>query len=335
MNEKDFMEKLNNLDDESVEEIAENYPVLDENSKRRILKQCMKKSGLSDSDIEITENTEDTDIYENAEEENSVSGIERYDRPLWHRYIGSAAALIVAIVGIASVVVLHGNMNNNDNFDISNPSIISDGGNGEQSQKTQIVSGSYIDKGYNSNGFDYAAQNDYQGMVVGGTTTATTSEVTNSSTEVSDIPETDNNQYDDIPEQNEEPEQPITEPPETNPPATNPPTANTTVTNPPTTNISTTVSAEAESQTTDLSVTGTTETTTVEPQKTFIEGRYFVAIDNPAGIIYDGFEFSADGIIKPFVFDIPDGNFKYYTEAEGPYGHEIIDMRSPKSVKEV
>ena len=32
-NEKDFMERLNNLDDSSVEEIAKNYPALDENAK--------------------------------------------------------------------------------------------------------------------------------------------------------------------------------------------------------------------------------------------------------------------------------------------------------------
>ena len=37
-NEKDFMNSLNDLDDLSVEEIAENYPALDEKSKKRILK---------------------------------------------------------------------------------------------------------------------------------------------------------------------------------------------------------------------------------------------------------------------------------------------------------
>lgn len=51
-NKKDFMEQLNDLDEEAVSEIAENFPALDDNEKKRILKQCLQKSGLPDDDIE-------------------------------------------------------------------------------------------------------------------------------------------------------------------------------------------------------------------------------------------------------------------------------------------
>lgn len=163
-NIKDFMEHLTNLDDYSVEEIAENYPALEENQKRRILKKCLEKSNLSDDNIQMTENNDFT------EENDEVSGIEHYDKPIWHKYMSSVATLIVAIVGITSVIILRGNINNDDDFNISTPPIVSEVS--ENSQVTIIVTGSYIDNGYNANGFDYAGQNDYSGIIVGGTTTA-------------------------------------------------------------------------------------------------------------------------------------------------------------------
>lgn len=163
-NIKDFMEQFTDLDDDSVEEIAENYPALEENQKRRILKKCLEKSNLSCENIQITENNDF------IEENDEVSGIEHYDKPIWRKYMSSVATLIVAIVGITSVIVLRGNINDNDDFDVSTPPIISE--TSENSQVTIIVTGSYIDNGYNANGFDYAGQNDYSGIIVGGTTTA-------------------------------------------------------------------------------------------------------------------------------------------------------------------
>ncbi len=46
-NDKDFMNQFNNLNDVSVEEIAEKYPGLRKKTKKRILKQCMKKDVFS------------------------------------------------------------------------------------------------------------------------------------------------------------------------------------------------------------------------------------------------------------------------------------------------
>ncbi|MBO5104554.1 MAG: hypothetical protein J6B74_05770, partial [Ruminococcus sp.] len=101
---KDFMEQLNNLDDISVEEIAENYPALDEHSKKRILNKCMKKSGFS------------TGIDDDGREEIVVSGTERYNRAVWYKYAASAAAFVIAVVGITSVVLIHRNLNGDEDF---------------------------------------------------------------------------------------------------------------------------------------------------------------------------------------------------------------------------
>lgn len=285
-NEKDFMENLTDLDGEAVEEIAEDYPALDENIQNRILKQCLRKSGLPDDDIEVTENT-GTYEDDSDEDEISVSGIERYDRPMWHKYASSVAVMVVAIVGIASVVVLHGNLNNNDDFDISSPPVVSDVA--PTNQGTEIVTGSYIDNGYVANGgIDYADQNDYQGIVVGGTT-ASEPDSSVDSANSGELPETVNNIS--TPEQNNQPQ--VTAPPATAPPVTEAPTA------PPAT----------EPPTEALS----------EVQKTFLNGRYFIVSDNGK---YDGFEFSTDGTIKQFLLNIPDG-FKRYTDTV--YGYEIIE----------
>lgn len=305
-NKKDFMEQLNDLDEEAVSEISENFPALDDNEKKRILKQCLQKSGIPDDDIEIIEETESFD----DDDEVSVSGIERYDTPVWRKYASSAAALVVAVVGIASVIVLHGNMNRNDEFEMSDPPVLSS--SYEESQITKIVSGSYIDNGYNSNGFDYANQNDYQGIVVGSTTTTTITSETTVNSVVNDVPEPDNNDYDDVPVQNEQPDTPQV----TSPPATNPPTTNSPVTTLP---VTTTLSVVTEFQTTTaLSATEPTESTSDEVQKTFLEGRYFIVADNGK---FDGFEFYPDGTIKQFLLNVPDG-FKRYSDVV--YGYEII-----------
>lgn len=55
-------------------------------------------------------------------------------------------------------------------------------------------------------------------------------------------------------------------------------------------------------------------------QKSYLEGRYFIVIDNGK---YNGFEFSLDGTIRPFTFDVPYGNFKRYTGEI--LGYELIE----------
>ncbi len=99
-NKNDFMNRLSNLDDFSVEEIAEKYPALDKKTKKRILKQCMKKDVFfSESGCE-------------GKDEITVSGTERYKRRHLYRYrfVASAAAFVLAVMGITSVCMLNRNL---------------------------------------------------------------------------------------------------------------------------------------------------------------------------------------------------------------------------------
>lgn len=108
--EKDLINLLKGLDDDIIEEIAEEYPALDENAVNRILNKCN-----ANIDGEAEDGTELT-----------VTGTERYNRPTWQKYLYSGAAAVVAVVGITGVVLLHRNMGGND-FDLSNPPVIEDG----------------------------------------------------------------------------------------------------------------------------------------------------------------------------------------------------------------
>lgn len=101
-NEKDFMFQLSNLDDFSVEEIAENYPALNKKAKKRILKKCIKKHSFS------------AEIDYDGEGKNTISGTERYNRNMWYKFAASAAAFVVAIGGITGVFMLNRNLNGND-----------------------------------------------------------------------------------------------------------------------------------------------------------------------------------------------------------------------------
>ncbi|MDE6427137.1 MAG: hypothetical protein K2K89_13530 [Ruminococcus sp.] len=303
-NEKDFMEQLTGLDDSAVEEIAEKYPALDENAKKRILKQSLRKSGFPDDDISVEEpeeeqqEEEETEIIDESdmEDEISVSGIEQYNNKIsWHKYAGSAAALIIAVVGISSVVLLHRNMNDNDDFDISTPPFI-ETSYSEPEQITEIVSGSYIDKGYRAGGFDYANVNGYEGSIQYGMTTATepheviTETVFTTAPPVT-VPETiaENSVYEEIPpvEDDNHDEPVVTEAPATNPPATTAPLVDVAVT----TTITTAVTVTSES----------TEPTSAESHKTFLDGMRYVEISGTGE--YMGFEFRPDGTLTTYSFD--------------------------------
>lgn len=277
--EKDFMERFNNLDDQSVEKIAENYPALSQNAKKRILKQSLHKSGFSADDIEIEEEPieeEEPEIIEEPEEDEiSVSGIEKYDNKIaWHKYAGSAVAMLIAVVGITSVVLLHRNMNENDDFDISSPPFID-----ETEPMTEIVSGSYIDKGYRAGGVDYANINGYEGAVQYGMTTATEplANETVLTTAPSDIvPETsaDDNNYEEVP------------------PADN---NNSNATAPPA------ITAPPVVETTPVPVeTEATEQMTETP-KSFISGMRYAETDGTGDRM--GFEFRPDGTLTMYFFD--------------------------------
>ena len=87
---------LTGLDDETVEKLAAKYPVNDEDTKNRIMEKFLAKTGY------------DPGMYEDdSEPEITVSGTERYHRPLWSKYIGTAAALMLAFGSIFGLMKLN------------------------------------------------------------------------------------------------------------------------------------------------------------------------------------------------------------------------------------
>ncbi|MDE7365086.1 MAG: hypothetical protein K2N27_09450 [Ruminococcus sp.] len=233
-NEKDFMNQLSNLDDFSVEEIAENYPALDENTKKRILKKCMKKNSLS----------AETDY--DRKKKITVSGIEHYNRALWHKYASSAAAFILAFVGIASVVIINRNLSGNSNIEK------------DPTQTTNIYSAT-VNTSETTVTTSYELTSEYK------TTGENTSVVSNNTTVQ---PAT---------------QSPFTSPTATQAPATSPNTTKTPVTSSVTTSV--------------------TDTIQTEPQKSPLNGLYYVEIEGVsyyceeiAGVRgYMSFEFWPDG----------------------------------------
>lgn len=104
--EKDFMSQLSNLDNFSVEEIAEKYPALNESAKKRILKKCMKKESFS------------ADINYDGEEEIILSKTKNHHRSLWYRYGSFAAAFVLTAVTITSVIMLNVSPKGKDYYEI-------------------------------------------------------------------------------------------------------------------------------------------------------------------------------------------------------------------------
>ncbi|MDE5584336.1 MAG: hypothetical protein K2J08_11620 [Ruminococcus sp.] len=109
--EKDFVNRLKDFDDDIVEEIAGSYPALDEETKERILKKCISAYGGKS---------------EESGEELTVSGTEPYTRPKWYKYASYVAVAVVAVVGVGSVAMLHRNMNTVDTFDMKNTPVFTE-----------------------------------------------------------------------------------------------------------------------------------------------------------------------------------------------------------------
>ena len=96
------MRQLSNLDDFSVEEIAEKYPALNRKNKKRILKQCIKKDALS------------AESGRDGEERIVISGTECYNRRQWYKPAASVAALVIAVGGITGLFMLNRTPNGDD-----------------------------------------------------------------------------------------------------------------------------------------------------------------------------------------------------------------------------
>ncbi|MBR2284499.1 MAG: hypothetical protein IJ874_08815 [Ruminococcus sp.] len=103
-NNDELRTRLTGLDDSTVEEIAERYPVTDEETKRRIMKRFLEK----------TENVDSSSKMQtiNGSDEDSVSGTDRIEQVKWRswvRYAGAAAAFIIAVCGIGGVIAISRN----------------------------------------------------------------------------------------------------------------------------------------------------------------------------------------------------------------------------------
>ncbi|MDE6092071.1 MAG: hypothetical protein K2G14_03140 [Ruminococcus sp.] len=198
-NKKDFMNQLSDLDDLSVEEIAENYPALDEKTKKRIIRKSMKKYRFSAD-------------RNNYSEELTVSGTEHYNRVTWYKYASSVAALVVAVVGIASVVMIRGNLNGDNDFEIDTPPAVSSE-EPEIDSMSEAATATTSKKGYVAGGYDYANDNEYSGIIVGEPSQTTPAVDESSSVNTAEEPSVNNNSSN----------TPATQAPVT-PPVTQPPT---------------------------------------------------------------------------------------------------------------
>lgn len=154
-NEKDFMNQFNNLDDISVEEIAENYPALHENTKKRILKKCMEKGGFS------------AEIDHDGKEEIIISGTERYNHNPWYKFVASAAALVLAVGGITSVFMLNRNIVGNDSSETGKTSAVRiyDSSSNSESEQTTVTTS---DNNHAASDYAPAITNEYSGIIVSG-----------------------------------------------------------------------------------------------------------------------------------------------------------------------
>ena len=99
-NEKDniISDSLNNLDDTDVEKISENIPALNSKAQKRILKNCIKK--MSGENITEPE----------YEPETIVSGVEKYSRQRFIRYISTAAACLFVAISIGGMILVNRNI---------------------------------------------------------------------------------------------------------------------------------------------------------------------------------------------------------------------------------
>lgn len=99
-NEKDniISDSLNNLDDTDVEKICKNIPALNSKAQKRILKKCIKK--MSGENITEPE----------YEPETIVSGVEKYSRTRFIRYISTAAACLFVAISIGGMILVNRNI---------------------------------------------------------------------------------------------------------------------------------------------------------------------------------------------------------------------------------
>jgi len=104
------LKQLTCPDDETIEKIAEEIPVLDDAAKERILKLCERKMDLKMNKDIKKDNIKRTD-YDNSD---TVKGVEKYNRPKWYRPVMSTAASLLVVAGIGGAIALKGNLKPED-----------------------------------------------------------------------------------------------------------------------------------------------------------------------------------------------------------------------------
>ena len=77
---------FDDIDDETVEKLSNEFPVLTDEEKDRIFAMSERKYNLATEPI--------------IESEGDVKGVERYSRPTWHRFAGIAAAIAIIAGGV-------------------------------------------------------------------------------------------------------------------------------------------------------------------------------------------------------------------------------------------
>ena len=93
-------------DDEMVEKIAEEIPLLDKTAKERILELCERKMDMNMNKDNEKEKIKRT-IYDNSD---TVTGVEKYKKPAWQRPVMSAAASLLIVAGVGGAIALNGNL---------------------------------------------------------------------------------------------------------------------------------------------------------------------------------------------------------------------------------
>ena len=98
MNKKDELFNEFDIDLETADKIAKEYPSLSDSAKERMFNMTKKKMNANNNTNETNTNN------------NSVHGVEKYNRPRWIKFAGIAAAVAIIAGGIAGESYLLGNM---------------------------------------------------------------------------------------------------------------------------------------------------------------------------------------------------------------------------------
>ena len=96
---KDF-DIFRNTDDMTVENIARSYPVLTGEEKERMFAMSERKFNIKEKKYPQRDTSgTDEELYD---EEDDVEGVEEYDRPLWLKFLSTAAVLMLIGGGLAA-----------------------------------------------------------------------------------------------------------------------------------------------------------------------------------------------------------------------------------------